>query len=153
MPRHPAVLPMPLATAFRRTAGAWLVLLVTLLGGCASAGPQMTALEQIQYDYSAAIRWGDIEGAWQVVDPAFRTAHPMTELEFERYKHIQVSGYSDLASRVGKDGTALREIRIGVINRHTMTERSIRYTEAWRYDTEAKRWWITSGLPDFWQGQ
>ena len=31
MPRHPAVVSMSLASALRRTAGAWLVLLVALL--------------------------------------------------------------------------------------------------------------------------
>jgi uncharacterized protein YceK len=132
---------------------AWILLLAVLLAGCASSRPQMSALEQIQYDYSAAIRWGDFEGAWQVVDPEYRKAHPLTELEFERFKHIQVSGYNDLASQALADGTARREIQVGVINKHNMTERSIRYTELWRYDAATKRWWIVNGLPDFWQGQ
>lgn len=137
-----------------RTMKAGLALLLTLLlAGCAAAGPQMTALDQAQYDYSAAIRWGDFEGAWQMVDPEARKQKPLTELEFERFKQIQVSGYSDLAAQVREDGTAMREIRIGVINKHNMTERSIRYTELWRYDAALKRWWVVGGLPDFWQGQ
>lgn len=127
--------------------------LMLLLAGCASLGPKMTTLEQAQYDYSAAIRWGDFEGAWQVIDPDYRKQHPLTEVEFERFKQIQVSGYTDLASQANKDGTAMREVQIGVINKHNMTERSIRYTELWRYDAAAKRWWVSSGLPDFWKGQ
>ena len=133
---------------------AWLgtLLLMLALTGCAAAGrsKQMTALEMAQYQYSAAIRWGDFEGAWTVVDPEVRKAHPMTDLEFERYKQVQISGYRDLASVVSPDGTAAREIQIGVINRHNLTERSTRYTERWRYDAAAKTWWITSGLPDLW---
>jgi len=129
-----------------------LVLLLALLAGCASGGRKMTVLQEMQYAYSAAIRWGDFEGAWQVVDPEYREAHPMTELQFERYKQIQVSGYRDLAERMG-EGTAMREIQVGVINKNTMAERSIRYTESWRYDPGSKRWWITGGLPDFWAGQ
>ncbi|MCY7353730.1 MAG: hypothetical protein LH470_01350 [Lysobacter sp.] len=129
-----------------------LVLLLALLAGCATGGRKMTVLQEMQYAYSAAIRWGDFEGAWQLVDPDYRKANPMTDLQFERYKQIQVSGYSDLATQVG-DGTAKREIQIGVINRNTMAERSIRYTEQWRYDVEAKKWWVTGGLPDFWAGQ
>ena len=74
----------------------------------------------------------------------------MTDLEFERYKQVQISGYRDLTAQVSPDGTAAREIQIGVINRHTQTERSTRYTERWRYDAAAKTWWITSGLPDLW---
>lgn len=122
--------------------------------GCATGGGKADALHRAQYDWSAAVRWNDFEGAWNLVDPEYRERHPMTALEFERYKQIQVSGYSDLASEVGPDGEdARREIQISVINKHTMTERGLRYTEAWRYDAEAKRWWITSGLPDFWAGQ
>ena len=48
---------------------------------------------------------------------------------------------------------AMREIQIGVINRHTMAERTVRYTEQWRYDAEAGRWWLAGGLPDFWAGE
>ena len=47
----------------------------------------------------------------------------------------------------------MRDIQIGVINRHTQAERSVRYREQWRWDPEAKTWWVTSGLPDLWAGQ
>ncbi|MCA1714696.1 MAG: hypothetical protein LC715_06190 [Gammaproteobacteria bacterium] len=134
----------------------WLLLLLAAfaLAGCASGGRQMSELDKAQYAYSAAIRWGDFEGAWQLVDPEFRKAHPMTDLQFARYQQIQISGYRDLAATVSADNTtAAREIQIGVINKHNMTERSTRYTERWRYDPQAKSWWLTVGLPDFWQGE
>lgn len=126
--------------------------IVLLLAGCASTGTQMSALERAQYNFSAAIRWGDFEGAWSLVDPAFRDANPMSDLQFERYRQVQVSHYRDLASSPGET-EAMREIEIGVINRHTMAERTMRYTEQWRYDAEKKAWWITGGLPDFWAGE
>ncbi len=125
---------------------------VFMLAGCASTGTDMSALERAQYDWSAAIRWGQFEGAWNLVDPAVREARPMSDLEFERYRQVQVSHYRDISSRRGET-EALREIEIGVINRHTMAERTLRYTEQWRYDAEAKTWWNTAGLPDFWQGE
>lgn len=132
--------------------GFWLGLcLLPLLAGCAS-NSQMNALDKAQYAYSAAIRWGDFEGGWTLVDPKYREANPMTDLEFERFKQIQVSGYRDIATQIG-EGVAAREIEIGVINRHNMTTRSVRYTERWRYDPEAKTWWLTVGLPDFWAGE
>lgn len=132
----------------------WMALaLVAALAGCATGGKKMDTLQRAQYDYSAAIRWNDFEGAWSMVDPDYRKEHPKTNLEFERYKQIQVAGYTDLASQVSADDLAARrEIQISVINRHDMSERSIRYTEVWRYDPEAEAWWITSGLPDFWAG-
>lgn len=122
------------------------------MAGCASTGKQMSALDRAQYDWSAAIRWGEFEGAWSLVEPAYRDAHPMTDLAFERYKQVQVSHYRELASQPGET-EAMREIEIGVINRHTMAERTQRYTERWRYDAEAGRWWLASGLPDFWDGE
>ena len=124
-------------------------LLALVLAACATTGKidRNQALQQAQYAYSAAIRWGDFEGAWNMVDPKVRTAHPMTDLEFERYKQLQVSGYHDLGAEIMPD-TAAREIEIGVINRNTLVERQVRYTERWRYDAATKTWWVTVGLPD-----
>lgn len=130
----------------------WMVCAVLLLVGCASTGKEMSALQSAQYAWSAAIRWGDFEGAWAMVDPALREANPLGDLEFERYRQVQVSHYRDLASRPG-ESEAMREVEIGVINRHTMAERTLRYTEQWRYDPAQKTWWITGGLPDFWAGE
>jgi hypothetical protein len=124
---------------------------VLALAGCASTSGEKNALDRVQYDWSAAIRWGDFEGAWTLVDPKLREEHPLTDLDLERYKQVQVSGYRELGARA-EPGSAEREIEIGVVNRHTQVERTLRYTERWRYDAEAKRWWLTSGLPDFWSG-
>lgn len=127
---------------------------LALAAGCASGGDKRSALEEMQYAYSGAVRWNDFEGAWNVVDPEYRAKHPMTALQFERYKQIQVSGYTELGAQVSADNTqAQREIQINVINKHTMSERSLRYTELWRYDPARKTWWLSTGLPDFWAGQ
>ena len=134
----------------------WLLLLacIAVLAGCATGGPKMTELDKVQYAYSAAIRWGDFEGAWNLVDPEYREAHPMTDLEFSRYQQIQISGYRELGASIAPDNTtAAREIGIGVINRNDMTERNARYTERWRYDAETKNWWLVVGLPDLWGGE
>ena len=125
-----------------------------LLAACASAGgKQMSALEQAQYAYSAAIRWGDIDGAWAQIDPAWKSAHPLTDIERARYKQIQVTGYKPVTSEPLGEGMALRVVEIGVVNRNTMAERSVRYEERWRYDAPSKTWLVSSGLPDFWSGR
>jgi hypothetical protein len=125
---------------------------VSLAGGAIAAKKKRGLLDRNQYSYSAAIRWGDFEGAWSMVDPKVREKAPMTDLDFSRYEQIQVSGYRDLASMPGPDGSVLREIQIDVINRNTLSQRRVRYTEIWRYDQETKNWWVAS-LPDFWQGK
>ena len=128
-----------------------LLCCLALLAGCpkthASKG---SALDEVQYAYSAAIRWGDFEGAYNLVDPKVREEHPLTDVDFSRYKQVQISGYRDLGGSPLASGEVTREIEIGVINRNTLAERTVRYRERWRYDEEAKTWWLTSGLPDLW---
>jgi len=133
---------------------AMLLLGVLPLAGCATTGTRSTALEQAQYAWSAAIRWGDFEGAVNLIDPKLRATDPPSAVELERYKQVQISAYRDVgATSDVKQGTAVRDIEIGVINRHTQAERSLRYREQWRWDPEARTWWLTSGLPDLWAGQ
>ncbi|HYM85513.1 MAG TPA: hypothetical protein VET30_02135 [Pseudoxanthomonas sp.] len=110
-------------------------------------------LEAMQLAYATAIRWGEFEEAWQLVEPAYRDAHPMTELAFERYQQVEISGYNDKNSVLAEDGSVLRNVELRVINRHTMAERTLRYREQWRWDDEAKRWWLVVGLPDLWDGE
>jgi hypothetical protein len=123
---------------------------LAVLVGCPKSASKGTALDEIQYAYSAAIRWGDFEGAWNLVDPKVREEHPLTDLDFSRYKQVQISGYRDLGGTLSPAGEAVREIEIGVINRNTLAERTVRYRERWRYDEAAGTWWLTSGLPDLW---
>jgi hypothetical protein len=125
-----------------------MLLLPLGLSGCASTN-QASALQQAQYNWSAAIRWGDFEGAWNLVDPEYRARHPLTDIELARYEQVQISAYQDLAGSVS-ESAAQRQIEIGVVNRHTLAERRLRYTERWRWDPEAKAWWIVDGLPDLW---
>ena len=130
------------------------LLFLLALTGCASTSNQSNKLDQAQYAWSAAIRWNDFEGAINLIDPKVREKAPLTPLQLERYKQVQISSYRDLgASSDFEAGTAVRDIEMGVINRHTLTERTVRYRETWRWDAEAKAWWVTSPLPDLWEGQ
>jgi hypothetical protein len=128
-----------------------VVLLLAVAGG-AVAGKKRSLLEKNQYAYSAAIRWGDFEGAWSMVDPKVREDKPMTDADFSRFEQIQVTSYRDLASMSRPDGAVLREVQIEILNRNNLTQRRVRYTEVWRYDAESKNWWIEA-LPDFWHGR
>lgn len=126
------------------------LLAALVLAGC--GGNKVSELERMQYIYSAAVRWGDFEGAWNLVDPEYRDANPMTDLEFKRYEQVRISAYRELGARTFPDDTAAREIEIGVINRHNQAERTLRYTEQWRYDPDTRQWWVSGGLPDLWAG-
>ena len=110
-------------------------------------------LEQVQAAWSSSVRWSDFEAAWQLVDPELRAGQPLTELELERYRQLQVSSYRERGSSMGADGSVERRVELGVINRNTLAERTLTLTERWRWDPQAKRWWQVEGLPDLWQGQ
>ena len=121
-----------------------------------AAGPgrsQRNKLTQTQEAYVAAVRWSDFEAAERFIDPAYWQAHPLTDLQRERYRQVQVSNYRERSTSVAADGTIERRVEMGVINRNTLAERTLMVTERWRWDPEAKRWWQVQGLPDLWQGQ
>ena len=133
-----------------------LLLLIALLAtATASAGGRgkANALEKAQYAYSAAVRWGDVHGAWALQDPAWRGAHPLADFDIDRWKQIQITSYQVMDSTGGGSDEALRSIEIGIANRNTMAARTVSYRETWHYDAATKTWWVTSGLPDFWNGQ
>ena len=121
-----------------------------------AAGPgrsQRNKLTQTQEAYVAAVRWSDFEAAERFIDPAYWQAHPLTDLQRERYRQVQVSNYRERSTGVAADGAIERRVEMGVINRNTLAERTVMVTERWRWDPEAKRWWQAQGLPDLWQGQ
>ena len=133
-------------TALARAA---LLLALATLAACSSGvGTKPDALERTLYDYSGAIRWNNFEVAYDLVDPEVRKARPLTDFELERLKQVQITRYDVVASLPLPDGRIAREVELGVVNRHTQAERTVRVRETWRYDEAAQRWWQTDGLPD-----
>lgn len=119
--------------------------------GIAVAGPAQRALPVAQDTWAAAIRWNNFEGVVNLLDPALRAQQAPSSIETARYAQVQISAYRELGASVDfKAGQAVRDIEIGVINRNTLAERTVRYRETWRWDPKAKAWWITSGMPDLW---
>lgn len=114
---------------------------------------QRTALEEIQNAYGSTIRWGSAEDAIGYLDPEYRKAHPLTDLELRRFEQIRISSYRERSAGQLPDGTMERRVEIGVINVNTQAERQVMVREVWRWDAEGKRWWQTTGLPDLWQEQ
>ncbi len=133
----------------------WSALLLLLPCALASAGfgSKSRQLDEMMAAYTAALRWGSFEDGWQFIEPEVRKAHPLTEFDMSRYAQLQVTGYRDTGTSNMKDGSVVRDIEISITNRNTQSERSVRYREIWRWDDKAGRWWQTTGLPDFWDGQ
>ena len=125
-----------------------LVLALVMLAGC-PAGTRAPNPDSQFSDYAVAVRWNEFDKAIAFVDPQLREAQALTDLERERYKLFQVTGYEVKDRQVQANGDILQVVEIRVVNRDTQIERVITDRQAWRLDAEAKRYWLVSGLPDF----
>lgn len=127
---------------------ALLILIVVSLAACASQGKKAKTLDAALYAYAGAIRWGEFDRAWQMVDPEVREAHPLSELEWSRFAQVQITGYRVQTSIPSPEGGLEQFVQIGVVNRHTQAERAMMAHEVWRWDETSKRWWLMSGFPN-----
>lgn len=98
--------------------------------------------------YAATIRWGTIEQAESFVDPVYRAAHPLTQLDLDRYKQVRFTNYNDSAPVPVNDDEVNQTVEIGIVNVHTQEARSFIDRQVWKYDRKAKVWLLSSGLPD-----
>lgn len=123
---------------------------IALLSGCAmdKMRTKETVLEETLLTYAATIRWGDMTQAQVYVDPKYRAAHPLSELDLARYKQVQVTAYNDQPAAPISDTEVHQTVEIGLVNINTQTARSIVDRQVWKYDEAEKRWWLTTGLPD-----
>lgn len=130
----------------------FVAVLVALAGTSADAAMKRKQTQQFlltQSSYASSIRWNDFESALTHIDPEYRNSHPLSDLERARFKHIQVSGYTELSQEILIDGDIRLRVEVRVVNRNTQTERSFTDQQIWRWDAIAKRWWLRTGLPDF----
>ncbi len=122
--------------------------LVAVLGACATKGGDNTKLDASLFNYAGAIRFSDIERAYEFVDPKLRAEKPMSRLEWERFAQVQFTGYLVKAKEPTGQGELRQLVEVRLINRHSQVERVFTVRELWRWDAEAKQWWLTTGLPD-----
>jgi len=126
---------------------AWLVLLVVT--ACSGAPSKLNPRDAALTEYGAALRWNEFDRALAFVDPEVRLSQPMTDLERERLKQIQVTGYEVKSSQPNEDGSISQVVEIRLISKNTQVERVVTDRQTWRWDAAAKHFWLTSGLPDF----
>jgi len=124
-----------------------LVIALVLLAACAS-GPDSRKQEETLYVYASAIRWGHIDEALSFVDPETLASKPLTAVDRARFEQVQVAGYQVKSSAAPSKDELLQVVEIRIVNRHTQVERVISDRQRWRWDSQAKRWWLVSGLPD-----
>ncbi len=121
---------------------------LALVAGCA-AHQRRDDLTATLTAYATTLRWGDFQHALEYVDPAWREAHPLTPLQEARYRQVRVAGYDEGEGPVPVSEEEVRQtVKIGLINRHTQHERFVIDHQVWKWDPQAKRWWLETGLPD-----
>ena len=136
-----------------RRAALIAVLSTGLAAACADMSMQHmqskeTILEDTLKNYAATIRWGDMLQAQAFVDPAYRQAHPLSDLDMQRYRQVQVTAYNDQPAAPFNENEVAQTGEIGLVNVNTQAARSIIDRQVWRYDEKQKHWWLMTGLPD-----
>ena len=136
-----------------RRAALIAVLSTGLAAACADMSMQHiqskeTILEDTLKNYAATIRWGDMLQAQAFVDPAYRQAHPISDLDMQRYRQVQVTAYNDQPAAPLNELEVAQTVEIGLVNINTQAARSVIDHQVWRYDEKQKHWWLMTGLPD-----
>ncbi len=126
-----------------------LLLACLALAACDATMGGARARSDAMTEYGAAVRWNEFERAMTFLDPAEVAMHPFTDLERERLKQLQITGYTVKATRDAEDAGLEQDVEIRVVNRNTQRERIVMDHQRWRWDAAAKRYWLESGLPDF----
>lgn len=126
-----------------------------LLAGCATLQNQNKdkVRDQTLDSYAAALRWSGFKDAWSFVDPAVRTAHPLTPQQMALYNTVRVAEYNASGPIQTGPDTVEQTAQIGLIVKTSQRVYSVVDHQTWHWDAQAKRWWLESGLPDVTPGQ
>ena len=109
------------------------------------------ALEKTLFAYGNALRWGDIQQALPFVDPELLKAHPLSELDMQRYKQVRIVSYIEQNPVPVGPHEVRQVVKMSLLNVNTQMERDIVDNQLWRYDEATRHWHIVSGLPDITQ--
>jgi uncharacterized protein YceK len=119
-----------------------------LLAGCAALQNKNVLRDDTLDAYAAALRWGDIQGAWSYVDPAVRAEHPLTSQQKALYNTVHVAEYTGSGPTATGPDTIQQTAQISLIVKTSQRVYEVLDHQTWRWDAKAKHWWLESGLPD-----
>jgi hypothetical protein len=125
-----------------------VIALLLALSACGSMNAKRSPRDAMLYEYVSAIRWSDFDRAVGFVDPLTLAQDPVESIELERYKQFQVTGYEVRTGNEPVEGQYEQVVEIRMVNKHTQAEKMLVDRQTWRWDEEAGRWWLTSGLPN-----
>ena len=125
-----------------------VIVIFSLLVACGGRMTKKKALDHTLYQYAKVMRWADYNTAITYFSPDIDPIHKPTSIDIERMKQFNVSSYVESPILPGEtDNSIVQNVQIKLYNIHTKREKVVIDQQNWEYDTEAKRWWLTSGLP------
>jgi hypothetical protein len=124
------------------------VLSAFLLSACATLQNKDKLRDQTLDGYAAALRWGGFQNAWSYVDPAVRDAHPLTPQQKALYDTVRIAEYDTSGPAATGPDTLEQTVQITLIAKASQRVYSVVDHQRWRWDDQAKHWWLESGLPD-----
>lgn len=127
--------------------------LVLMLGvaGCNGAAAALKeralALQVTAETYRKLMRWSDFEAAAQYCKARDGESAP---IDLAPYKDWKVAAYDVGDAALANDSTeAVFVAEVAFYNKDTRVAGTLRDTQRWWYDAQAKRWFLASPLPDF----
>lgn len=136
-----------LSRRFRAPLSVVVLALAAAAAGCSSLSGAQLKPDPVE-EYGVAVRWNEFDRASAYLDPAANLP-PLTDLERERIKQLEVTGYEVKSQHPLPDGGMAQVVDIRVVNKHTQIERIVTDHQVWRFDPAAKGYVLSSGLPDF----
>ncbi len=125
-----------------------LLMTALVLASCTSNQVDKSRGEAFK-QYETIIRWSQWDAAADFIAPEYMEKHPISRLDMDRLRLFKVTSYTVRSAAVFDEGmTARQEVVIKLFNSHQAVERTIIDQQEWRYNEEAKRWMLHSGLPD-----
>lgn len=120
-----------------------VAVLALFLAACSSTRDEDKLLDATLDQYAAAVRWGSIEDALGFLAPE---APRPSAFDIERLRQLQIAGYREQPP-VQLSPTEVEQVaQIDFVNRHTQEGKSTIERFRWRFDAEAQRWWLVSGI-------
>ena len=117
-----------------------------LVPGCGTVEKERKSkgLEAAANGYGKAIRWGYYESAYGYVHPTHRVK-PSADLG-----NVRVTSYQVVQPPILRNGASAEQVvHLEYVLADEQVVRRLTLRQDWRYDEQARTWWLHSAPPDF----
>ena len=135
---------------FTALVGIALCMCLTALAGCASIPDldRMGSFNETAKTYKRMVFWSEYDAALSFRDPIGALSGDQPDMKAR--KEVRVTSYKVRHFTASADKSQVRQVvEIDYYRMDDMTVRTIEDQQLWVYNTEARRWYLRSGLPAF----